>query len=135
MTVFGQERPLKLTDEVETRPERWHMFQILFFAVNLLAGIPFGLLLKTPTERKLRGNIMPWLPFGSSSLPWLILGILVKTILLVPIFFTPMYLVSEAGRYLTINYDQRLILFLYLIGVLIGKGIRYAYWRRRDEWA
>jgi hypothetical protein len=78
--------------------------------------------------------MMPWLPFGSSSRPRLLLGIFVKMVAAIPVFFAPLYLVSEVGRHLAITWDQRLAFFLYLFGILVGKGIRFVYWRRRDEW-
>jgi hypothetical protein len=111
------------------------MLPVVFPIVSLLAGIPIGLLLKSHTERKLRGNPTPWLPFGRSSLPMIFLGIGVKMVLVLPIFFAPLYLVSELGRRLELSHEQGMIQFLYLVGILIGKGIRYGYWRRQDVWA
>jgi hypothetical protein len=105
---------------------------VLFLALSLFAGIPFGLLLKSNTERKLRGKLLPWLPFGRSSLPMIFLGIGVKIVLVLPIVFAPLYLVSEVGRRLELSHALGMIQFLYMVGILIGKAIRYAYWRRKS---
>jgi len=110
------------------------MCHILFLALCLASGIPLGMLLKSDRERKIRGNIMPWLPFQSTSLPGGLLGIGVKLLLVVPIYFVPLFMISEIGRHLALCDEQQIINLLYIIGILVGKGLRYAYWRRKDEW-
>jgi hypothetical protein len=110
------------------------MGHTLFLAACLLSGIPLGMLLKTDRESKMRGYRMPWLPFGSTSWPRLLLGIGVKILLIVPLFFVPLFFVSEVGRRFALCADLQVISFLYSTGILVGKGLRFAYWRRKDEW-
>ena len=78
---------------------------------------------------------MPWLLFGSNSTLSLILSIVIKLVAVAVILFVPLFLLFEVDRRFDLYQQEKIIYFLYLVGILIGKGIRYAYWRRRSEWA
>jgi hypothetical protein len=111
------------------------MFTAVFFALCVLTGIPLGMLLKSNRERRIRGNLMPWLPLGSTSLLRTLLGIGIKLLVAAPVFFAPLIFVSEIGQRFALCKQQQLVAFLYLAGIIVGKGLRFAYWYQKDEWS
>lgn len=111
------------------------MFTIIFFAFCLLAGLPIGMLLKSDRERRMRGILTPWLPFGSTSLSRTLPGIGIKLLVVVPIFYAPLILFSEIEHRFALCDQPRFVTLLYLTGILVGKALRFAYWSKKDEWS
>lgn len=71
---------------------------LIFIAI--VTGFPLGLLIKSETERKLRGGLTPWLPFDSTN-PWLLaIDLLIKGALVSVVIFVPTYLLLKEFGYI-----------------------------------
>lgn len=103
-------------------------------AIALVAGFPLGLLMKSATERRLRGGVRPWLPFVATNGRTLALNVLIKIGLVAVAIFAPPYFLLRAFGYLPIG-GRRFQFFwcLYWLSVVLAKFARYVYWRRRCQ--
>ena len=98
----------------------------------LVAGFPCGLLFKSAYERRLRDNLKPCLPFGHSSLPRIIGGILVKLPIALALIFLPMLgAIHGFGLYPLRGSSLQLFMFTWLLSIGAGKVSRYAYWHSK----
>lgn len=92
------------------------------------------MLLRSRFERKLRRHVPSRLPFGSGT--WLSAGanVVVKIALGMFLVLAPMILLAEFARSLQLQMTQAMYL-LYMVGILLGKSLRFFYWYRKREWA
>jgi hypothetical protein len=104
-----------------------------FYFASVIAGVPLGMLLKSDLEGKLLPNRGPWLLFGSSSWLRLLSSLVVKIFLIAILFFAPFVLLSEVARHSHVFLGRGSYL-LYLIGILLGKALRFMYWYCKREW-
>jgi hypothetical protein len=109
------------------------VLQAAFYFASVIAGVPFGLLLKSDLERKLFPDRAPWLLFGSSSWLRLLSSLVLKIFLIAIPFFAPFVLLSEVAMHSHVCLGRGAYL-LYLIGILLGKALRFMYWYRKREW-
>lgn len=109
------------------------MLPAAFYFASVIAGIPLGMLLKSDLERKLFPNRAPWLLFGSSSWLRLLSSFVLKIFFVAILFYAPLVLLSEVVRHSHVCLGRGAYL-LYLIGILLGKALRFMYWYRKREW-
>lgn len=109
------------------------MAETAFYFANVVAGIPFGILLKSNFERTLFPGRAPWLPFSSISWLGLLSGVVVKILLVAILFLSPFILLSKVAAHFHVCSGSSAYL-LYLIGIVAGKALRYMYWYRKREW-
>ncbi|MES2047071.1 MAG: hypothetical protein V4447_01625 [Pseudomonadota bacterium] len=103
----------------------------MLILIGGVLGLPFGALLKSNWERKVRGGLMPWVPFGSGNV-WPILAgvVLVKIPLVAFLFFGPPVFVLTYFDLLPLYGKNYQVFFLvYLVSISVGKALRYTWWR------
>lgn len=103
---------------------------LIFIAA--VTGFPLGLLIKSETERKLRGGLKPWLPFNPTNSWFLALDLLIKGALVAVAIFAPTYLLLKEFGYIPFSkQNYQVFWFFYLLSAAVAKSVRYAYWRIR----
>jgi hypothetical protein len=107
------------------------MSPLLFSITCIVVGIPIGLLLKSSGEEKVSGYSGPRSLSSASPFIKITVKIALNLILGLLMFFVPLYGLVQIKQFMVWPQIHLPVQLLYMIGILIGKALRYAIWLRK----